>query len=497
MHQFLRGSLRHQLYLRLFAAFTFVGIFGGVGILFAYKGLVERAARAAMEESVQYVEHNISAVMSNWQRSAQEVKVQIDFMRIFGAQSQEASWLRLRAYFASLEGKIGRFPSGVVIDSDRKSLFTFGQEGQSFGRTLEGNSNLPAWYFSTAHRTVFLPFASSLWLGEQGNGQLILLQPIDNSVLLSLAPKGSTLLMALNNRVIASSRGSVDLNAVVNSELNGMTISTDQMVEQRILRWTDGGLDAPQLILQQTVTEPISKRLVVFAAIALLASFTAIMWFAIGRWSTQLTQRIEHLFKASEMFMGSHHLTHDVQHRLEQASSHPDEIARVAFSSKDLMRNIEAFDQEHFAYLKTLEILEEGVVELNSKGVYLRASPGWERLSNSKAVSGVDLIFSAIHPEDEPDFRKQLDLLFSGEKSSLVGRARLHQLERKEVWIEYRFIAGESKSKQIQSVSGVPPRVTIDVAFLEPKNTGAAMKESIGTFRTIIQGSGSSSAFAP
>jgi hypothetical protein len=38
--------------------------------------------------------------------------------------------------------------------------------------------------------------------------------------------------------------------------------------------------------------------------------------------------------------------------------------------------------------------------------------------------------------------------------------------------------------------------VTIDVAFLELKSTGAAMKESIGTFRTIIQGQGSSSAVA-
>ena len=42
----------------------------------------------------------------------------------------------------------------------------------------------------------------------------------------------------------------------------------------------------------------------------------------------------------------------------------------------------------------------------------------------------------------------------------------------------------------------VPPRVKIDVAFLEPKNPGAAMKESIGTFRTIIQGPGSRSAVA-
>jgi hypothetical protein len=44
--------------------------------------------------------------------------------------------------------------------------------------------------------------------------------------------------------------------------------------------------------------------------------------------------------------------------------------------------------------------------------------------------------------------------------------------------------------------SSITPRVTIVVAFLEPKNTGAAMKEICGTLRTIIQGPGSSSAVA-
>lgn len=46
------------------------------------------------------------------------------------------------------------------------------------------------------------------------------------------------------------------------------------------------------------------------------------------------------------------------------------------------------------------------------------------------------------------------------------------------------------------AVSLKTPRVTIVVAFLEPKNTGAAMKEICGTLRTIIQRPGSSSAVA-
>ena len=40
------------------------------------------------------------------------------------------------------------------------------------------------------------------------------------------------------------------------------------------------------------------------------------------------------------------------------------------------------------------------------------------------------------------------------------------------------------------------PRVTIVVAFLEPRTLGAAMKESSGTIRTIIQRPGSRSAAA-
>jgi hypothetical protein len=40
------------------------------------------------------------------------------------------------------------------------------------------------------------------------------------------------------------------------------------------------------------------------------------------------------------------------------------------------------------------------------------------------------------------------------------------------------------------------PRVTIVVALLEPRTLGAAMKESSGTLRTIIQRPGSRSAVA-
>jgi hypothetical protein len=50
--------------------------------------------------------------------------------------------------------------------------------------------------------------------------------------------------------------------------------------------------------------------------------------------------------------------------------------------------------------------------------------------------------------------------------------------------------------QELESYLWGAPRVTIVVAFLNPRILGSAMKEISGTLRTIIQGPGSSSAVA-
>ncbi|WP_342617079.1 EAL domain-containing protein [Rhodoferax sp. GW822-FHT02A01] len=453
------GSLRHQVYWRLFSAFVLVALFGGVALLLAYQMLLQRTAQAAVEESVQYVKHSITQLKGNWQKNALEVKSQIDFMRIFG-KSNEGSWLKLQAYFSRLEGQVGRFPSGVVTSSQGKVLFAFGPDGEDFGKQIDGNAHIPVWYYSAQRRTAFALIQAPLWLGDLGNGQIVFLQALDSSVLATLAPQDVRLLLVLNNRTIGSSRGSVDDDVAVNMGFSG-TVSYDAMdAEQRPLQWFDNDLAAPQLLVQYAVREPLSRQLIFCSALALLALFTVVLWVAIGRWSTRVTRRIEYLSQATAQFAGSRHMSEPLKRLLHQAGSRPDEIARVAQSAHDLMQSIETFDHEQFAYLQTLEILEEGVVELDNQGVYLRASPGWSRLIGREVVTRSDTIFDALHPEEAPDFHKQLDQLFTGEKSSLVGRIRLHQGDKKELWVEYRFITGDEKGKLPTSVRGVLRDIT-------------------------------------
>jgi hypothetical protein len=110
-------SLRQQLTWRLVLVFLLVAMMGSLMVLFGYRAIVNYAQRDAADETARHIQRSYASMQDSWQRNAEEVKAQIDFMRIF-AVGQTDSWLRLRAYFAALEGKVGKFPSGVVLSGN-------------------------------------------------------------------------------------------------------------------------------------------------------------------------------------------------------------------------------------------------------------------------------------------------------------------------------------------------------------------------------------------
>jgi diguanylate cyclase (GGDEF)-like protein/PAS domain S-box-containing protein len=131
----------------------------------------------------------------------------------------------------------------------------------------------------------------------------------------------------------------------------------------------------------------------------------------------------------------------------------------VAQSCLLLMQSVLEHDKEHFAYLQTLDILDEGVVELAADGCYLQASPGWARLAGHTRRPD-SRIFESIHPEDEHAFRLQFEQLTSGQKTSLSGRVRLRRADNKDLWIEYRFVSTEPAGNKVMSVRGVLRDIT-------------------------------------
>ena len=122
-----RRSLRRQLTWRLFGVFLLVALLGSATLFVLYQSLMVRTQRDAADDALRYVASSYQRQRAAWERDATELKTQIDFMRVFG-DGRTDSWLRLRAYFATLEGKVGKFPAGVVLRRDGTQALAFGND---------------------------------------------------------------------------------------------------------------------------------------------------------------------------------------------------------------------------------------------------------------------------------------------------------------------------------------------------------------------------------
>ena len=451
--------LSRQLTWRFILVFVVVALAGSVLALSSYQAFVRGAQRESADATARHIEKNHAQMRANWLRDAEEIKTHIDFMRIFDGEPAD-NWLRLRAYFAATEGKVDRFVAGGVFSDEGHPLFTFGREGQNLSRRLEGDKGESRWYYSSEHRTAYALVSVPLSLGPQGMGRLTLLRPLDAGVLQYLATPDARLLLAVNERVLAGSAGSDDIGQPVNTGFEGPLTVNGRAVEQRVLKPFANDATAPRLVIQETVSEPVSPTIVLLGVLALMAGLAGLLWFVVGRWLSRQVHRVGQLSLATSLFGIEHAMSARLQLALDKAAGvMNDEIGEVAQSTRDLMENVLMHDQEHFAYLQTLEILEEAVVELAADGRFLLASPGWSRLAGqAQRTKGV--IHDCIHADDKEGFRQHFAQLISGEKTSLSGRMRLRRPDAKEIWIEYRFVTGETSSRGVRSVRGVLRDIT-------------------------------------
>jgi diguanylate cyclase (GGDEF)-like protein len=290
-----------------------------------------------------------------------------------------------------------------------------------------------------------------LWLGSQGGGRLVMLQPLDNALLRQLSSPGLELFLVQDREVLASSAGSQDYGKTVQADFSGQLFEADRRLEQRSLPVIVGLATGPRIVMRQEVRQTLSPALVMLGSLSLLAMLTAVLWLVLGRWASILNVRIAQLSRATTLFAREHALTGPVVGALEKAQSDPDEIGDVAEASRALMQSVIQYDEERFAHLQTLDMLDEAVVELAADGRYLRTSPGWARLAGIEALPG-ERIFEHVHFEDIENLDRQFQQLVGGEKTGLNGRVRLRRPDAKELWVEYRFITS----------TGLPNRVLLE-----------------------------------
>ncbi len=114
---------------------------------------------------------------------------------------------------------------------------------------------------------------------------------------------------------------------------------------------------------------------------------------------------------------------------------------------------------EQHSFVRTLDLLEEAVLELDRRGRILGANSGWWLLVGTAPMVDTSLL-AHVHEEDRSAFELHLVGLVSGQKDEFRGRYRFQTHARPEQWMECRFVVERDDDGEVTGARGVLRDIT-------------------------------------
>jgi diguanylate cyclase (GGDEF)-like protein len=114
---------------------------------------------------------------------------------------------------------------------------------------------------------------------------------------------------------------------------------------------------------------------------------------------------------------------------------------------------------EQHSFVRTLDLLEEAVLELDTKGRIVSANSGWWLLVGSVPMAEVNLL-GHLHEEDRSAFELHFLGLMAGKKDEFRGRYRFQTQDRPEQWMECRFVVERGDEGPVLGARGVLRDIT-------------------------------------
>ncbi len=412
----------------------------------------------------QMVARRLDLLHDSWQREAENIVTGIELQRIT-SQPEATRWHSLRARLVAMGANIS-FDTVIVVDQTGQIRFTHGHESEEF-------SALPPkrqadWHLSRKNREFHAVIRTSLWLdADSGTGEVIFLQPILSSTLQLIGSDKRPLYLATADTLLAASD---------TAQIPLLPGSTFQVNEQdwRLISVPIDGENEARFLIRLPIDQPVWLIPVLIGALSLGVALALGFHLLLGRWARELVQRIDTLSRAALAFGDEHQLNQsDTRALLNQAKRKDDEIGTLADRLASLMDAVSMREEENRAYIETLNLLEEVVIELDLNGGIRRASSAWRRLSaladevntslgTSPSNTHVSTIkfHNCLHPDDADQMQTVLDSIAIREKDQITLRARLRGKAATDTWVECRFVPLRDGDGQVTGVRGVLRDVT-------------------------------------
>ena len=412
----------------------------------------------------QMVARRLDLLHDSWQREAENIVTGVELQRIT-SQPEATRWHSLRALLVAMGESIS-FDTVIVVDQTGHVRFVHGHESDEFS-ALPPNKQA-VWYLSPKNREFHAVIRSTLWLGaESGRGEIIFLHPILPSTLQLIGSDKRPLYLASTKALLAAS------DAVQIPIQAGSTFKVNEQ-NWRLISAPINGEDQAHFLIRVPVDQPVWLIPVLIGALALGLALALGFHLLLGRWARELVLRIETLSRAAHAFGDDRHPNLPAARALLcKAKEKTDEVGALADTLESLMDVVYVREEENRAYVDTLNLLEEVVIELDLSGSIRRASSAWRRLSGladevntplntspANALASMIKFHDCLHPDDANQMQTVLEGIATREKDQITLRARLRGKAATDTWVECRFVPLRDVSGQVIGVRGVLRDVT-------------------------------------
>jgi diguanylate cyclase (GGDEF)-like protein/PAS domain S-box-containing protein len=417
---------------------------------FSYQVLIKRDLQQMRDLTLAYYAKALPRQESAQQMAALQLASRIEFSRML-EKLDDSRWPMLTA-FLNAQWTFSEFSNMVVLDAERKVIFRYGSEAESLQVMASGNDD---WLYAPQYHQFYQLFRAPLWLGLQGQGELVLFRTMSNSSMRELAIPQTRLHLSYQDEVVAVSEdiGKTPLE------------DSDKFLRLELVWPSNERLRAgkqPHLVIYRDLKDMLPFVQFVARPIILSMMIIGILWYGLGRWLKRTTWRIESLGEGARSYAEGAPRA-GLDKALAPALTQNDEVMETARAFVYLVSVIEERDQEQRSYLETLALLEEAVIEFDEAGCILRASPGWAKLTRQEDSLGTN-VADFIHDDDISMLKSQSLQLFAGEKHVVTLRMRMQPrgLSKKnlEFWVESRLLAFVDVNGKVVSVRGVLRDIT-------------------------------------
>lgn len=360
--------------------------------------------------------------------------------------------------------------NGIVLsDASNKPLFQFWLHSEHPEFKKSDASRQQYWY-DEKNGVLYFVFSRNMQSPSRQSMTMYFFKAWDSAMLNRLGASGITSYLSIGDKPLLSSAGNLALREFVADTLNYSDLHIgDVQYQQGSVPIGEISMSPDKNPLPLTLTLRTQEKnglpiyWILGSSLVLILMFSLLLFLTLGRWLRGLGGRLDILVQAVINYQLDPGKTVSPEVKELMRSADTGRIDQLSLLGQELIFLMEIAsmrDEEQRAYLQTLDLLQDAVIEFTPQGKLLRATDAWNMLTGLDNILNCT-IETCVYPDDVAEVKEQISALTLNQKQQVNIRFRIIRQgeEKLHYWVEGRF-APIKNNEQTTSIRGVVRDIT-------------------------------------